>query len=407
MRYQRLLVLIVIGWYLILAVGHYFNQRPLWNDEQCVLNSITQLKPASLFTQPLLSDQAFPRLYLWVIQQFSNPFNQNLLSLRLFSLLAMIGAFFVWFSIARRILSYPWDLILFIGSWCASMPLVYYAAELKPYSMDVLASGLIVLFLLDHNQRQQNLQVNRIILLLLPLLGLWSYPALFLLLLPLYNLSCEGINERRWLPELTFYLASYVLVLLLVYLFDFRVSVHHLMEEFWHDYFISLDSFKHFFDSLGKGMNNLISRRFAENPRWVKVPSRVFIGLGTGYMLAAFWGQFRKDRFLLRSVVPMTFAMFLIQLVLAIFRAYPFAVPRMSLFFTPLLILMTIKGIDFICQQVKVLGVALRIIFAGYLVFVAFGIAWDVFIKKDLGAEAALYSSRSIVFSLPIHNSTY
>ena len=148
MTNHRPFFLIVIGWYLILVLGHYLDQRPLWNDELCVLNSIVQFDPLSLFNRPLLNDQEFPRFYLWTIQQFVRPFHQSLLSLRLFSLLAMAAGFFVWFKIARRVLGCYRDLILFVCCWCGSIPLVYHAVELKPYSMDVLASGCIVLFLL-------------------------------------------------------------------------------------------------------------------------------------------------------------------------------------------------------------------------------------------------------------------
>jgi len=391
MRYQRVFISILIGWYLILASGHYFNQRPLWNDEQCVLSSIITLKPMALFTQPLLGGQAFPRLDLWVIQQFSKPFNENLLALRLFSLIAMMGAFFIWLKIARRVLDHPWDFILFISCWCASMPLVYYAAELKPYSMDVLVSGLITLFLLDQNQLRKNTRTYRTILFCLPWLGLWSYPAVFLLLLPLYNLIRDCLDERRWLPELSFYLGGCILMGGLVYLFDLRVSAAHQMAMVWHDYFISFGSWKEFLNTFGKGMNNLIARRFAESPRWVKGPSRIFIGLGVGYMLLACKPLFKKDRLMLYSIVPITFAMFLIQLLLAVFRIYPFAVPRLSLFFSPLLLLMTVMAIRFVFQRQKILGTFLQIIFAVYLIFVSSGIAWNVFIKKDLGAESTLY----------------
>jgi hypothetical protein len=377
---------------LILILGHYFNQRPLWNDEQCVLNNIIQLKPADLFTRPLLNDQAFPRLYLWVIQQFSYFFNHSLLALRFLPWLAMLGAFFVWIKIARRVLDHPWDLIVFIGCWSASMPLVYYAAELKPYSMDVLACGIIVSDTIFYSSRNcQNINGVRHYF-LLPLLGLVSYPALFLLLLPLYNLVRECIRQHRWLPPLSIYLGSYALVLGFVYFFDFRDSAHYLMEEFWHDYFISLDSFKTFFSSFGKGMANLTARRFAEHPRWVKAPSEIFIGLGIGYMLAVFWGQWKKDRFNLRSIVPVGFAILLLQLLQSLLRVYPLAVPRMSLFYTPLLLLMTIMFLRWLCQQNKAWGVILKVIFAGYLLFVSGGIAWDVFLKGDLGAESTLYS---------------
>jgi len=392
LRPGRVFILILIGWYLILALGHFFNQRPLWNDEQCVLNNIAQLKPHEFFTRPLLSDQAFPRLYLWLIQQFTKPFHQNLLSLRLFSLMAMIGAFFIWLQIACRVFRHSWDLILFIGCWCASMPLVYYAAELKPYSTDVLISGLIVLFLYEQNEIKKDVRRHRTLLFCLPLLGLWSYPAIFLLLLPLFNLIRGCFDERQGRTELSFYLAGCALALGLVFFFDLRVSAHYLMEEFWHDYFISIDSLKHFLNSFGKGMNNLVGRPFAESPRWVKGPSRIFIGFGVGYMGWAFWGQLKRDRFLLRSIIPISLAMFFVQLVVALFRVYPFAVPRMSLFYYPLLLLMTILFLRRLREGAKVLGIIIRTIFAGYLIFVSLGIAWNVFINKNLGAESTLYS---------------
>ena len=393
MKFDRVLILILIGWYLSLAWGHYFNQRPLWNDELCVLNSIIHLKPAALFSQPLLGGQSFPRVYLWAVQQFSNPFDQHLLSLRLFSLLAMIGAFFVWLKISRRVLSHLLDQILFIGCWGASMPLVYYAAELKPYSMDVLAAGLIVLFLISQDELQKEPHLYRTILLLLPLLALWSYPTIFLLWLPLYHLIRSCIYQRRSKLELLLFSGCFAGVLGVLYFFDFRHTVSNLLEVYWHDYFISFKSMKDFLGTLGKGMNNLIGRRFAESPRWVKIPSRIFIGFGVGYMLLAFWDKFKTDRFILRSIISLAFVIFVIQLILAVLRIYPFAVPRMSLFFTPLLLIMTIMALRRVHEIYKPLGIMVQIIFAGYLIFVSSGIAWNVFFYRNLGAESTLFSS--------------
>ncbi len=392
MRVQRALILILVGWYLVLILGHYFNQRPLWNDELCVLNNILYQKPGALFTRPLLSDQAFPRLYLWLIQLVSKPFNESLLILRFFSLIAMIGAFFVWLKVAHRLWGPSWHLIFFIACWCGSMPLVYYAAELKPYSMDVLVSGLIVLFLMSPHLHEKSGVTYQGICLFLPLLGLWSYPAIFLLLLPLYNLIHDSLLKRRCQPELSSYVFAYLLMLVLVYFFDFRVSVNHLMEDFWHDYFISFSSLKDFFNTFGKGMNNLIARRFAEDPRWVKVPSRVFIASGVGYMCLVFGRQFIKDHFALRSCITISFALFLVQLVLAVLRVYPFAVPRMSLFYSPLLFIMTLMALSMISRLHRHLGILMRWILAGYLILVSGGIAWDVFLRGNLGAESCLYS---------------
>ncbi len=362
----------------------------LYGMMSAVLDSITQLSPPALFNRPLLSDQSFPRLYLWVIQQFSRPFADDVLALRFFPFLAMLAAFFVWINISRRVLQSAGERLIFIFCWAASMPLVYYAAELKQYSMDVLAAGLIVLFLLDQHKLQQNPKLYRCLLLFLPLLGLCSYPALFLLWLPLYNLLRDCFTQRRWQIELTCFLSSYLLVLALDYYFDFRASVPSLLETFWHDYFISFDSLKHFLNSFGKAINNLISRRFAENPKWVKIPSRIFIGFGLIYMLAASWGPFKKDGFWLRSTAPICLSLFLIQLMLAALRVYPFGVPRMSLFFSPLLLLMTITALRFLKERFRPL-ILFQVVFIGYLVFLSLGIAWNVFLKRDLGAESRLF----------------
>jgi hypothetical protein len=377
----HLLVFVLVGWYLLLAGAHYINQRPLWMDEQLVLDNIIQLKPVDLFTRPLLGDQGFPRLYLYVIRQFSDVFHHQLWALRFFPCAAMIAAFFVWLGIGRRVLGDGVDWALFAACWCGSMPMVYYAAELKPYSMDVLACGLIALFT-EKVGTASTFSRNGGCPYFLPLLGLFSYPALFLLLLPLHNLVRTSFSQRRWLPELTSYLAVTIAVLGFVYMFDFRVSARHLMEDFWHDYFISLHSGQDFFNTLGKGLNNLVGRRFAENPHWVKVPSRVFIGMGLVYMLA----MFRRS-----PIVCMTLVLFVLQLILAAGRIYPLGVPRMSLFFSPLLFIMTILVLKFLRERWKIFSV-LPMIFAAYLVFVSLGIAWDVFMNKNLGAESAVFT---------------
>ncbi len=392
MAYQRLILPALMAWYLALVTCHYVDRQPLGNDEQCVFNNIAQLKPAEIFSRPLLNDQEFPRLYLWTIQRFWSILPQDLLTLRFFAYAAMLGAFGVWMIIGRRVLGTLPQMLLFTGSWCASIPLVYYAAELKPYSTDVLISGLIVLFLLDQQKLQESPGKGVVLFFLLPWLGMWSYPAIFLLIIPLYNLIWSSCRQKRWLPYLTSFLAGYLLVLGLVYWFDARVSAHYLLEDFWRDYFISFHSLKSFFVTFGKGMNNLVGRVFAEDPKWIRVPSRFFMALGFSYMLLVFWGTWRRENYFLRSVVPIAFAVFIIQLALAMLRAYPLAVPRMTLFYFPMFILVAIQAMSALQDRFKVAGLILKTAFAVYLVYVSSGLAWDILIHKNLGAESKLYA---------------
>ena len=92
----RYFITIVILWYVLLCLVHYFCQRPLWNDEECVLLSIKSFSSFELFHKPLAAIQVFPRLYLFFIQQLAKPLHFHLLALRLPSLLCMLAGFFLW-----------------------------------------------------------------------------------------------------------------------------------------------------------------------------------------------------------------------------------------------------------------------------------------------------------------------
>jgi len=395
----RLALICLVGWYCVLITAHYFGQRPLWNDEQCILTNILQQKPVDLFTTPLLREQEFPRLYLWAIQQFSKPFNQNLLALRFFPFLAMLAAFFVWLNVARSQSRDLRTLILFIGCWCASIPLVYHAGELKPYSMDVLVSGLFMLFLYRQPDLRNTPVLYRSLLFFLPLLGVVSYPVIFLYPLPLYNLIRDAYARRRLLPELLFYLGGGICWLLFVYFFDYRVAAAGLLEKSWHSNFILFNSMGEFLKTFGEQFNNIISRWFAEKPQWIRSSSRFFVGSGFLYMLINFWRIFKSEGFRFRSLVPAAFCVFLLHLMIGFLHKYPFSVPRLSLFFAPFLLWMTVLAMQWLRGKSKIAGTILEVIFALYLVIVSAGIARVVFACNQnlaytgpgLGAQSVLW----------------
>jgi hypothetical protein len=411
MKTMRLALICLVGWYCILITAHYFGQRPLWNDEWCVLNSIIRLKPIALFTQPLLSLQEFPRFYLWCIQQFACPFNCHLLALRFFPFLAMLAAFFVWLKVARSQSRDLPSLILFIGCWCASIPLVYHAGELKPYSMDVLASGLFMLFLWRQPDLQNKPVLYCSLLFLLPLLGVMSYPVIFLYPLPLYNLIRDAYARRRLLPpacrrgrELLIYLGAGLLWVLIVYFFDYRVTLTGSIQRDWHDYFISFNSLGVFFKTFGQGINNIISRWFAEKPLWIRYASRFFVGSGLLYMLINSWRIFKAEAFRFRSLVPAAFAVFLLHVIFGCLHKYPFSVPRLSLFFAPFLLWMTCLSMQWLREKSKIIGTIIEVIFALYLVIISLGIARVVFACNQnlphtgpgLGGQSVLWQKSSV-----------
>src|SRR3989338_8153066 len=89
-------------WYLLLCSVHYTRQRPLWLDEISFFKSVSTYETKDFFTKKLAVDQIFPRFYLSLIQKTSQPFDFSLLSVRFFSFVAMIAAFFIWVKVAQR-----------------------------------------------------------------------------------------------------------------------------------------------------------------------------------------------------------------------------------------------------------------------------------------------------------------
>ena len=392
----RYLTLAGVGWFLLLVTLHYFNQRPLWLDEGYIFTNITQHDtPQKLFTQPPLMQQAFPRFYLYLVQQLSKSFDFHLLALRFLPFMAMIGGFLLWLSIARREFKDNEGLLTFVACWSASIPLIYYGAELKQYSMDVCTAALFVWFIYYGEQlrQQKPAWVYVALLAVLPLAGLFSYPVFLFMVFPFYNLLRLALQEKKCWHLVGIYVLSGCMVTGFLYWFDIRVSNADCMQGAhgtWSDYFISFDSVGEFFRSLGEGINNLISRWFAEKPKWIRAASRIFIGLGFLQMLISFFTRFKKEGFRFTSVHSVAFVVFIEMLILAVLKKYPFTVPRTSLYFAPVLLCLTTVALMNIKVKWPVVYRILHSVFLVYLLYVSVGIARCI-LSGDLGAQSVLW----------------
>ncbi|MBZ0165494.1 MAG: hypothetical protein K8I00_01715, partial [Candidatus Omnitrophica bacterium] len=178
LKYIRLLI--IIG-FVSLCGLHLCSQRPLWLDETFVLRNIEALNYGQLFG-PLEPAQSFPRVYLVIVKWTGSFFHNHVVALRLLSFIFMLSAFLVWKRLYERHCegeTEPLTLLLF--SWVSSYWLVYYAAELKPYSMDVLAAGLFAVYFFKQREYTARAPSAGLIwgALLLPFLLFFSYTAIF------------------------------------------------------------------------------------------------------------------------------------------------------------------------------------------------------------------------------------
>jgi len=392
MKKLQFCILFVVGWYLLLIVLHYFNQRPLWNDEYCIFCNIHDRSVADFFAGPLTHLQQFPRIYLYLIGQWSKAFHFHLLALRFFPFVCMSSAFFIWLYLAQKQMQSLLGVLTFFMCWAASAPLIYYAAELKQYSMDVLCAAIFILFLYHQNNIQKKASgfMYAVILAFLPLLGLFSYPVFFFMVLPVYNILLDIKSNPRLKMFLAIYLISAISVFGIVYCFDLRVSNLSFLSSDWHDHMISLHSPKEFFKTLGENLDNFMSRWFVQDPKWIRMVARFFVCLGCVRLIFGGIKALKRDGCRVCSIHSIAFIVFWEHLTMGALKKYPFVVPRTSLFFAPMLLFLTVDAIQWIKQRNDVVYALVQYSFIAYLLYISLGIAGVIF-AGDMGALPAIW----------------
>ena len=369
-RRQKVLSYVILGlmgWYVFLCVANYFHQRPLWNDERAVFQSVEVYEGVDYFTKVLINGQNFPRLYLCLIQKISQPFQFSLLSLRFLSFVFMLTAFCAWMRVARYELKNNVHFLMYVLCWLASNALIYYSSELKQYSMDVLSSAVFLLFIYNQDRLEKSGRRLRyaLILAVLPAVIFFSYTAFFFFIFPLYNLVVSAKEKRPVIGYIVIYSVSLLVCGFLAYYFDMRLrDVHG-----YNDYFVSYASVRDFFKTFGEGTRNLFSRWLVERPRVLKRIAFFFFTFGFLNMFGSFFARIKKDGYRLKSMNTVGLIVFFELFIMGSFKSYPFSVLRTSLFFCPILLYLTIQGIT----AVKKINVYLyRFVFVSFFVFLSF-----------------------------------
>lgn len=134
--------LVAVG--IVLRAGHLLANRSLWLDEAMLGLNILDRGFAGLM-QPLDMAQNAPLGYLWAVKVSTVLFGEGEIALRLPTFLAGIGTLVLLVPLARRLLR-PEGIPVAVGLAACSAPLVYFAAEVKPYAVDVfVTTGLLLL----------------------------------------------------------------------------------------------------------------------------------------------------------------------------------------------------------------------------------------------------------------------
>ncbi len=166
-----------------LAVGvaarliRYLLRFPLWGDEAMLTMNFLDRDYAGLM-RPLNFHQVAPLLFLWIELTAVKLLGFHEWSLRLFPLLCSLASLFLFHRLARLLLRGT-TLVLAVGVFAVTYSGLRYAAEMKPYGVDLMVSTLLLFLTVRWWRQPDDTRWLWALVAVVPLaLGL-SYPAVF------------------------------------------------------------------------------------------------------------------------------------------------------------------------------------------------------------------------------------
>lgn len=348
MKYHKPMLIFCALLFISLCLLHYFSQRPLWLDENFIFDNIKNLKSLEILG-PLSNSQAFPRIYLIAIGKFAARFDYDVLALRLFPLLSMFAAFFIWLKIYNREIFNRWEAILASFSIACSYSFSYYASELKQYSMDVLVAGIFCLYF-RYQQKLASKKPSRTFILMtlfLPFTLLLSYSGFFVFWIVIYNFLFM-FKKGFKIPAISaVYTLLCFLCIVFVYYFDLRHTLStQALFSYWNDYFLSTDSFCSFIKSFGEGLRKLTAWWFGKGKIFIRIGSAL-IPFFIAPMFVRGIRSLKQHRFMIWEIDSLGLIIFLELFILGMLKKYPFTGGRLTLFFAPFVFYFIIRGIEY------------------------------------------------------------
>ncbi len=321
----------------IVRLWQYCLNRSLWVDEACLALNLIHRQYAELL-RPLDYHQGAPLGFLFVERFLIEHWGPSEYALRFFPLLAGIASLFMFYGVARRVVSHG-ALAVAMGLFAIAPPLIYYSSELKQYSGDVAVA--LLLYLVALSAPAATWSYLRIAGLgIIGAVVIWfSHPAVFVLASIATVFIVGLVVERNW-KQLARFATAYVLVLAsmaVVYFVSLRnlVADNYLLK-YWTDNFMplppkSVTDLKWFYDAFFEFFRSPVGLSFAG------LAALAF--LVGGYHLYA-RARDRPKFWLL--VLPWVFTLLASSL-----HRYPFG-GRLALFLVPSAIMLIAEGADWV-----------------------------------------------------------
>jgi hypothetical protein len=170
-----IVVFIAVG--IAVRLLRYMLRFPLWGDETLLAVNFLHRDYAGLM-RPLDCHQVAPLLFLWTELAATRLLGLHEWSLRLLPMLCGIASVFLFHRLARHLVRGT-ALVLAVGIFAATYSGIRYSAEVKPYSVDLMVSTLILLLTVRWWKQPAETRWLWALAAIMPLaLGL-SFPAIF------------------------------------------------------------------------------------------------------------------------------------------------------------------------------------------------------------------------------------
>lgn len=340
-RLFQIAIVALIAFGIVLRASKYLPAFALRGDELAVTLNLINRSAIELMTKPLDSDQAAPFGFVLVIKALITIFGRSEYVLRLTAFAAgCISLILMQNLLAKTVRRY--GNIFAMIAFAFGYYLIFYSAELKPYSTDVLVCLILLLYFQRHLSRETTLK-DFIGFAALGALSLcFSYPAIFILAAIGITLFIHYWRDRQRLLWITLTGAVWAATFLALYFLLLRHQIDSpYLVTFW-DNLLSFMPMPPWRDIswFPKALMGLFYIVAGLSPPLILIVSIYFLGLWGGY-------KEKKWQWVLMLVIPLG-----LNIVLSGFRSYPFH-GRLILYLVPLVLIALGKGIDFLTQIIR------------------------------------------------------
>ncbi len=348
-------IYVIIGMGIILRAAKYLPGWSMRGDELAVTINLINRSITSLVTKPLDLEQAAPMGFLVLEKILITFFGRSEYVLRLIPFLAGVASLLLMQRLLARTIGKYGNLFA-ITAFAFGNYLIYYSAELKQYSTDVLINIILISLFYSHTNKETTPRD----LLVLGAVGFFalffSHPALFVLIAIGMTLIVHHRNDRKQLVWVVLIGAVWAMTFLAIYLILLRYqTTSTYLIQFWGDLLSympippwrDLSWFLKAFDGLYFVVAGLSSG------------SAVVIPIS----ILGIWAFFKQKQWQLALLIIVTVGL---NMLASGFQKFPFH-GRLILYLLPMIFILLGKGLD-ILLSIAHNRIVTNILFVGMLV---------------------------------------